>query len=143
MPDIKVPKRMLKGDEDANAEMQNEVILYQLLHRQLGQLSAEAESVERKLVEASATKQSLKELQTPNDILMPIGSGCYVHGKFANAKHVLVDIGAGVLLSKSTDDANSFISGREAEIAKLKADLQGEAEKVAREMNSIVSKIRK
>ncbi|MBM3303838.1 MAG: prefoldin subunit alpha [Candidatus Aenigmarchaeota archaeon] len=144
MPDIKVPKKMLEEEkkEDSN-EMQNEVILYQLLHRQLNQLSAEAESVERKAVEAAATKQSLKELKSPNDLLMPIGSGCYVHGKFSNAKQVLVDIGAGVLLPKNPADAEAFIADREAQITRLKAELQGEAAKIVNEMNRIATKVKR
>jgi prefoldin alpha subunit len=142
MPEIKVPKRMLDEGKQEDI-MQNEVILYQLLHRQLNQLSAEAESVERKAVEAAATKQSLKELSSPNDLLMPIGSGCYVHGKFSNAKQVLVDIGAGILLPKKPADAEVFIADKEAQIAKLRFELQSEATKVVNEMNRIATKVKK
>ncbi len=144
MAEIKVPKRMLEEGKEADAkDAQNEVILYQLLHRQLNQLGAEAESVERKAVEAAATKQSLKELRSPNDVLMPIGSGCYVHGRFSNAEQVLVDIGAGVLLPKSPADAEAFLTGKEAQIAKLRSDLQADATKVVNEMNRIATKANK
>jgi len=142
MPEIKVPKRMLDEGKQEDS-MQNEVILYQLLHRQLNQLSAEAESVERKAVEAAATKQSLKELSSPNDLLMPIGSGCYVHGKFSNAKQVLVDIGAGILLPKKPADAEAYIADREAQITRLKSELHSEATKVVNEMNRIATKVKR
>ncbi len=144
MTEIKVPKRMLDEDREADAnDAQNEVILYQLLHRQLNQLSAEAESVERKAVEATATKQSLKELRRPNDLLMPIGSGCYVHGKFSNAEQILVDIGAGILLPKSPADAEASIADKETQIAKLRSELQSEAAKVVNEMNRIATKVKR
>jgi len=142
MADIKVPKRMLKEEMKEN-EMQNEVILYQLLHRQLNQLSAEAESVERKAVEAAATRQSLKELKSDSDVLMPIGSGCYAHSRFSDSRRVLVDIGAGVLLPKSLADAEASIAEKEAQISKARSELQAEATKVVGEMNRIATKVKR
>jgi prefoldin alpha subunit len=149
MADIKVPKKMLDKEkseergEAAQADLQNEVILYQLLQRQLGQLGAEAEAIERRAVEAAATKQSLKELDKPKEMLVPIGSNCYVQGKFFETDKILVDVGSGVLLPKNKTEANSFLSGREAEIAKLKADLQSSANKLIAELNRIATKVNK
>jgi len=151
MAEIKVPRKMLKNEKDEESreaaglsgDAQNDVILYQLLHRQLNQLTAEAQSVEHKSIEATATKQSLKELRAPNDLLMPIGSGCYVHGKFSDATQVLVDIGAGILLPKSITDVESFLADREAEILKLKSELQADATKIVNEMNRIATKAKR
>lgn len=143
MTDIRVPKRMIEKGADGDEGLQNEVMLYQLLHRQLGELSARADAAERKLVEAEASKKSLTELGGPSELLMPIGSGCYAKGSFLSENHMLVDIGAGILLRKSKKDAISFIEGRAAEMAKVKEEIQGEARKVASEMNRIAMKANK
>jgi prefoldin alpha subunit len=146
MTDIKVPKKMLEKErreesaERDQAEAQNDIILYQLLQRQLSQLGAEAEAIERKAVEAAATKQSLKELDKPKDMLVPIGSNCYVQGKFFETDKLLVDVGSGVLVPKSKADTGTFLSGREAEIARLKSDLESNAKKIVAELTKIASK---
>lgn len=142
MSEIKVPKKMIE-QEDKEAQQQGDILIYQLLQRQLGQLSTEAENIERRTVEAAATKQSIRELENDKDLLMPIGSGCYVHNKFSDSKHVLVDIGAGILLSKNPAEAEAFVSEKEAEIAKLKSDIQNEANKVIEQMNSIAARVKK
>lgn len=142
MTEIKVPKRMMEQD-DKEVHMQEDLLMYQLLQRQLRQLGSEAEVVERRAFEAAATKQSIQELGNTGDILMPIGSGCYVHSKFSDSKHVLVDIGAGVLLSKTPEEATASVAERERETAKLKADIQNEADKIIEQMNSIATRVKK
>lgn len=142
MADIKVPKRMIEGEDSENKQMaeQQDILIYQLMQRQLQQLGEEANMVERRMVEAAATKKSITELKSMADILMPIGSGCYVHSKFSDDKHVLVDIGANILVSKAPSEAEAFVAEKEAEMAKLKTELQAEANKAIAEMNKIASR---
>jgi prefoldin alpha subunit len=145
MAEIKVPKKMLDRERQAEAspmDAQNEVIFYQLLQRQLSQLGAEAEAIERKSVEFSATKQSIKELGKPRELLVPIGSGCYMQGRFTEGKKLLVDVGAGILLPKTFAEASGYVAEKEAEASKLKADLQANANKLVAELNKIAERVK-
>ena len=140
MADIKVPKKMMQQD-DGESFVQQEAILYQILQKQLGRVSVEIEKLNHKSVEAAATKEGLKELGSAAETLIPIGSGCYACGKIVDTKNVLVDIGFGVLVPKTREDADSMIAEKESEISKLKSELHENCENIVKQMNSIAMKI--
>jgi prefoldin alpha subunit len=60
--------------------------------------------------------------QTSNDwldktLLVPLTSSLYVPGKLASTSHVLVDVGTGFYVEKTTDDALTFYNGKVEELA--------------------------
>ena len=55
---------------------------------------------------------------------MPLTSSLYVPGKLADEKHVLVDIGTGFYVEKTTSDAQKFYSGKIEELGKNIKDLE-------------------
>jgi len=50
-------------------------------------------------------------------LLVPLTSSLYVPGKLASTSHVLVDVGTGFYVEKSTDDALTFYNGKVDELA--------------------------
>lgn len=50
-------------------------------------------------------------------LLVPLTSSLYVPGKLASTSHVLVDVGTGFYVEKSTDDALTFYNGKIEELA--------------------------
>ena len=50
-------------------------------------------------------------------LLVPLTSSLYVPGKLASTSHVLVDVGTGFYVEKSTDDALTFYNGKVEELA--------------------------
>jgi prefoldin alpha subunit len=57
--------------------------------------------------------------KTPLDktLLVPLTSSLYVPGKLASTSHVLVDVGTGFYVEKTTDDALTFYNGKIEELA--------------------------
>jgi prefoldin alpha subunit len=50
-------------------------------------------------------------------LLVPLTSSLYVPGKLASTRHVLVDVGTGFYVEKTTDDALTFYNGKIEELA--------------------------
>ena len=57
-------------------------------------------------------------------ILVPLTSSLYVPGKLADTEHVLVDIGTGFYVEKTTADAQTFYTGKIEELGKNIKDLE-------------------
>ena len=57
-------------------------------------------------------------------LLVPLTSSLYVPGKLADTEHVLVDVGTGFYVEKTTDDAQKFYSGKIEELGKNIKDLE-------------------
>lgn len=58
------------------------------------------------------------------ELLVPLTTSLYVPGRLASADTVLVDIGTGFYVEKSTEDATRFYKDKVAELAKNTKDLE-------------------
>jgi prefoldin alpha subunit len=141
MAEIKVPKKLVQANSGEENPQEN-IIIYQIMQKQLEHLKEELTMAERRSAESEATRQGIVELKAAGDVLSPIGSGCYAFSRIADGKHLLVDIGAGVLLKRTPEEAEKIIGERAAELAHLKSELQKEAEKLIGEMNKLAMQIR-
>ena len=54
----------------------------------------------------------------PSDkpLLVPLTSSLYVPGKLSDTDHVIVDVGTGFYVEKTTDDAQKFYNGKVEEL---------------------------
>lgn len=57
-------------------------------------------------------------------LLVPLTSSLYAPGKLADTKHVLVDVGTGFYVEKSTADAEKFYKAKIEELGKNIKDLE-------------------
>ena len=57
-------------------------------------------------------------------ILVPLTSSLYVPGTLADTEHVIVDVGTGFYVEKSTKDADVFYNGKIEELGKNIKDLE-------------------
>jgi len=55
---------------------------------------------------------------------VPLTSSLYVPGRLADTEHVLVDIGTGFYVEKTTEDALKFYNGKIEELGKNIKDLE-------------------
>jgi prefoldin alpha subunit len=128
------------SDKGKQAELQQKVILYQILNRHLEELKQEAGLIERRFLEVETTKQivgDLKKRKDNTEIMIPLGSGCFVKGTAESADRVLFEIGGGVFVHKKGELAENALAEKTAEIDKAGKDLQKEMEDVVGKMNSI------
>ncbi|EGP91516.1 uncharacterized protein MYCGRDRAFT_84039 [Zymoseptoria tritici IPO323] len=67
---------------------------------------------------------SCTNLQPDKPLLVPLTSSLYVPGKLADPENVLVDVGTGFYVEKSTKDAQKFYEGKIEELGKNIKDLE-------------------
>lgn len=101
--------------------------------RQLGLTQLTAEGLERalKAVEAMETAEEGTEM------LVPIGSGSFIHAKLASKEKVVLNVGAGVNIEKTPAEAKESLKIRKAEVAEGSKKLNEMLGKIDQEMQRI------
>jgi prefoldin alpha subunit len=128
---------------ETQKQLQEKVILYQLMQKQLEELSQNAMLIDRKYAEFDLTRQALDDvegLKEKNEILIPLGSGMFSAGKVTEKK-IVTEIGAGILLEKDPASARAFIDEKKKEIEKLAQEMQGEIVGISSSLNSLSNEI--
>lgn len=130
---------MAENGQEIQQEMQQKLILYQLFSQRLEQLNEQARLIEQRLLEVETTRQALgdlKGLKDGNEVLIPLGSGCYAHGRTGDSG-LLMDMGAGVMLEKTPEEAGKIMEGKRQETEKFSLALQSEVSDVVNRMNQL------
>ncbi len=120
---------------------QENVILYQLLQRRLEELLGQKSLLDRKSMEIESTKNALeylKKTKKPNDIMIPIGSECFIHGSVDKLEKILVNVGSNVMTEKAVEDVIKILDKQEKNVENVKKGLDDQINEVVKKMNEIV-----
>lgn len=88
-----------------------------------------------------ATLEGLKTEREGSPLFVPIGGGSYVKAKVDDASKVIIGIGAGVAVEKTTDEAKETIGNQLADLEKVRASLQQQLLQVAQRMDDTRTKV--
>jgi prefoldin alpha subunit len=101
--------------------------------RQLGLTQLTAEGLDRALraVEAMETAEEGTEM------LVPIGSGSFIHAKLASKEKVVLNVGAGINIEKAPAEAKESLKVRKAEVVEGSKKLNEMLGKIDQEMQRI------
>ena len=94
--------------------------------RQISLTQLTAEGLDRALHAVEA----LEKAEEGKEILVPIGSGSFIHGKLASKEKVVLNVGAGVSIEKTAAEAREILLVRKADV------LEG-----SRKLNEVLAKI--
>jgi prefoldin alpha subunit len=125
-------------------KLNEKYILYQVLAQNIESLKQQMQIVEEQIIGIKSTLNTLNDLKTvkeKNEIFLPIGSGCFGKGMLMENDRMLVNVGSGIFLEKSIDDAKAFLEERLKEIEKAGKDIEAYAEKIALQMNELAEDI--
>lgn len=92
---------------------------YLVLRNLVQELQRRVDALNRVLMEISDTISSLesvKELDEEHFILFPIGFMSYVKGKVVNKNKVLINVGAGVVIEKTVEEAMEYLKDKQKTI---------------------------
>ncbi len=123
----------------------------------LQQLQAEAEALQRRIVElellAGEYSRTLETLEFFNSIddgveaLMNLGGGVFAYVDIKNCKKMLVDIGSGVVIEREVGEAIEFIKRKKSDVEenvqKLTAMLQQVAQQAAKVQDELAKLMKK
>jgi len=71
------------------------------------------------------------------DVLFPLGSAAYTKGKVVDENNLIVEVGAGVALEKTADEANTILEKRKKELQDAMEVLQKDMQNIAATMQQI------
>jgi len=117
-------------------DLQQKVIMYQILQKQLEAMKEQATNIEKFFFEIETTKSVIDTVSEKknNDMLVSLGSGCFSDAKSINTEKILVDIGSGAFLRKSPEEAKKVMDER-------KGMIEDQAQELTERMNEIISKM--
>jgi len=110
-------------DENAKHEIDERVI-----RQQISEVENQVVALENKKAELELIKQSIDDLKNKKDseIFVPIGAGILMHGKIVDDKNLLVNIGANVIVQRTTEETRQLIDEQIKEITKMQDSLKRE-----------------
>lgn len=121
-------RRLLAAYQQYQAQADG--IMHQLSITQLT-----AEGLER----ASVAVNALGKAEVGQEILVPIGSGSFIHATLASKEKVVLNVGAGVSIEKNASDANEILKARKAEVLEGTKKLNDVLARIDQEMQKIQS----
>ncbi|MCD4703296.1 MAG: prefoldin subunit alpha [Methanosarcinaceae archaeon] len=110
----------------------------QTVQQQLNMIQISIEDCTR----AIGTLDELSSADESLDTMFPIGSGSFIHGKLDKVDKVVVDVGAGVNVEKSAEDAKEILNKRKAEFQKGLERMNASLTQISQRIQSIESMIR-
>ena len=80
---------------------------------------------------AHATLEGLTKMQEGDDTMVPVGAGSYIRVKIADAKKLVMGIGAGVAMEKDVMSSIEELKGRVQELDKARDSIQQQLDQTA------------
>ncbi|WP_232500626.1 prefoldin subunit alpha [Thermococcus kodakarensis] len=88
-----------------------------------------------------ATLAYLKEKGKGKEIYIPLGSGVAIRGKIENPDDVIMDVGAGILVGATVDEARENIEKRIKALMDLRLALLRKIEEDTRKVNELLKEL--
>ncbi len=101
--------------------------------RQISLTQLTAEGLDRALGAVDA----LEKAEVGQEMLVPIGSGSFIHGKLASKEQVVLNVGAGVSIEKTAAEAREVLKVRKTEVLEGSRKLNEVLAKIDQEMQRI------
>ena len=100
-------------------------------------------TVARLVEEARLASTTIQNISSESDVetLMPVGIGVYVKTNVPPIKKLLVNLGAGVAIEKSREDALNYVEARIKEYDLAGRQLEGQRQKLEMQMQQVQAQI--
>jgi len=116
--------------------------LLQSIQEQGQQLKEQLEAMHQAVTQMNMTVGSLQsvEKQKKEDILIPLGSGCFLKGKSTDKEKVIIDLGPNVLAEKPIKEAVKLVTERKQGIEKQITIIEGQLKTLDSKAQAILKK---
>ncbi len=129
-----------KSPEEIKEDIQRKTLQFQILQANMQIIKEKESMLLQKLEEFENTKQTIEDMKAVkggSEILMPLGSGNFVSGKISSTEKILVGIGGGIAIKKSSEDATEFLNTRALEIKSALQELKGQSVRIEDELRML------
>ena len=125
------------------AEMKQKYLQLQMAAEQMKGMHAQLQSLETKATEIEGSIRSIEEIKGKKSapMLVPVVEGIFLSAELKESTEVVVNVGAGVCVKKTIDDARAMLEDRYGEMAQYAKEMQAELERCAEEVRGIEKEI--
>jgi prefoldin alpha subunit len=124
-------------------ELQEKILIYRILEARLNSLIKERSMLIAKLLEIQTTFQSIEEIEKSNNILFALGSEAYGFGKIKEKGKVIVEVGGGIALEKTPEEAKKTLEKRRLEIEKTLNEVEKNIVETSSKIQELLPEIEK
>jgi len=104
--------------------LEEKIIAYRILQTRLDALLKQRNLLTGRLVELQTTLSSIKEVERSKKALFQIGSGAWKEGQIIPKGKLIVEVGAGIALEKTPQEAEIILKRRVAEVQRALRTVQ-------------------
>ncbi len=125
--------------------LREKILAFKSFEARLQGLLQQRDLLAKSINEMQSTLETVDELQKnpKEEIIFSIGSAAYMPGKTIENKKLIVEVGAGVALEKSTEEAKKIIEARKKEFEKTLSEIQIEALNIGQLLDQLAPIIQK
>ena len=108
-----------------NPDSQEKYLELQMLNNQLRQIQQQMQSIEvqaQEMDKLSTALEEAKSIKKGQELLVPLGQGIFLRSKADNMEHVIVSVGADIILEKSFDEALELVKRQQQELNSVTDD---------------------
>ena len=112
-----------------NPDSQEKYLELQMLNNQLRQIQQQMQSIEvqaQEMDKLSTALEEAKSIKKGQELLVPLGQGIFLRSKADNMEHVIVSVGADIILEKSFDEALELVKRQQQELNSVVLDMRHE-----------------
>ena len=117
------------------SEEQTQQLLYQMqmLENMFGELTQKERSIINIIREANSAIHSIKGIstQSESDNLVPLGLGAFMKTKVNSDEKIIMNVGSGIAIEKTHDDAINYLESRLKELEIALQDTNQQRQQIA------------
>jgi prefoldin alpha subunit len=118
-------------------EFQEKIATYRLLESRVDALARQQDAFVSKVAEINSTLAGIDEaVKSPADAMVPLGTAVYARGSVDGKAKLLVEVGAGVAVERTADEAKAILETR-------RKDLEQAIETLQKDMQTIVAMLQR
>lgn len=133
------------SNEQISSEQKISEMLQQskILEAYMNDILTKEATVNRLIAEAHLASEAIQELSstTQDESLVPIGIGVYLKVTVPQVTNLLVNVGSGVTIEKSKENAKNYVELRIKEFELALKQLQSQKEQIAMRMNQLQNEV--
>ena len=114
-----------------------------ILEAYMNDILTKESTVTRLITEAHLASEAIQELSSTNqeESLVPIGIGVYLKVTVPQVRNLLVNVGSGVTIEKSKENAKNYVELKTKEFDLALKQLQSQKEQIAIRMNQLQNEV--
>lgn len=133
------------SNEQISSEQKISEMLQQskILEAYMNDILTKEATVTRLITEGHLASEAIQELSSTNqdESLVPIGIGVYLKVTVPQVTNLLVNVGSGVTIEKSKENAKNYVESRIKEFELALKQLQSQKEQIAMRMNQLQNEV--